>query len=132
MEESNNVLRPASRDGDRPECVLEHQRPPDHPGDHLAERGVSVTVRAPRHGDERSELGVAEGGEAGCEAGDGKRQHDGGTAVERRDGSGQDEDAGPNDRADSQRRKAQRAEGSSQTVIGRGFGLEFADGLPPK
>ena len=60
VEEGDHVARPADADRGRRDQVLEDEIPPDDPGDELAHRRVRVGVRAPRDGDHRRHLRVAE------------------------------------------------------------------------
>ena len=116
------VAAPADGDGHRADGVLEDQVPADHPGEDLAERGVGVGVGAARDRDHRGELRVAERGEAAGQAGEHVGEHDGRPGLVGRRGAGQDEDAGPDDRADPEQGQVDR----------RQRALERLGAVPPR
>ena len=70
VQQRHEVSRPANGNGHRAECVLQHEVPPDDPGDQLTERRVPVGVGAARHGHERCELRIAERRENRRDAGE--------------------------------------------------------------
>ncbi len=110
------VSAPADGHGHGADRVFENQIPADHPGDDFAEGGVGVGVGAARDGNHRRELGVAQGretaGEAGQDIGEGDRR----ARLVRGRGSGQDEDAGADDRADAEEREIEGGESSLQSL----------------
>ena len=129
VQERDHVARPADRDRDRPERVLEDQVPPDDPGDDLPEGRVAVGVGAPRHGHEGGEFRVAQRRKDRRHAGQHEGEHDRRPGVERRNRAREHEDAGPDDRPDSEHREVQRAQSALQAVVGERLGLQIGDAL---
>ena len=107
-EDPLEVAAPADGDGHRPDGVLEDEVPADHPGEDLAERGVSVGVGAAGDRNHRRELGIAERGKRARQTREHVRQHDGRARLVGRGRAGQDEDAGPDDRADAEQCQVHR------------------------
>src|SRR2546430_5661177 len=69
-----------------------HAALPIYQGEDLAQRGVAVGVGAPRHGDERGELGVAQRGEDRRDPGEDEREHDRGPRIDGGHRAGEHED----------------------------------------
>ena len=67
-EELAEIARPGDGHRDVAHGVLQHQVPADDPGHDLAQRGVGIGVGAAGDGDQRGELGVAQGREAAGDA----------------------------------------------------------------
>src|SRR6266446_2393227 len=61
-EERNDVTRPANRNGNCPDGVLQNQVPADNPSEQLPQGGVAVSVGAAGHRDQRSEFAVTQRG----------------------------------------------------------------------
>ena len=92
----------------RPHRVFENQVPADHPRDDLAQRRIGVGVCAPRNGDHRGELRVAQRRKRTGQAGGQIRKHNRRTGLVGRSGPGQDEDSGANDGADAEQGQVER------------------------
>ena len=109
-QQTRHVARPPDRDGSDRKGVLQNQVPADEPGKDLAERGMCVGVRAPRHRNHRGELRVTECHERAAAAGDDEREHQRRAGLVGRGGARQHENAGPDDGADSEGRQAHYGE----------------------
>ena len=126
-------------DGDRrgAGAIFEHQIPADDPGENLAERRISISVSAARHGNQRGEFGVAQSDKGAGDSRQKERNHHPRPRDIGGDRAGEHENAGADDPADSerqQRRPAQRAlQSMTLGVIGGDDGFDgFAgevDGL---
>ncbi len=115
------VSRPRNRHGDVADRVLDDQVPADDPRDELAERRIRVGVGRSRHRDHRSELRVAQRGEAAGDAGEDERQDQrrpradviGASGRCRADGR---EQTRADDGADAERRELHRTERARETL----------------
>ena len=121
-EDALEVAAPADRDRHRADGVLENQVPADHPREDLAERGVGVGVGAAGDRNHRRELGVAQRGEGADEAGHHVRQHDARARLVCCRRAREDEDAGPDDRADPEQGQVHRRERAFER-LGTAFGV---------
>ena len=119
MEERAEVPRPSHRHGRRAEEIFEHQIPADDPRDELAERRVAIGVRAAGDRNHRRELRVAESGEETARARENEGVHDRRSGVQRRGGSGENEDSCADDCADSQQRQITRGEHAFERIDAR-------------
>ena len=107
VEQLVEVLRPADRDRGRRDAVLEQQARGDDHRDALAQRRVGVGVRRAGHRHGARQLGVADGRQAGDDAGDHERQITAGPADRHRLRE-DDEDAGADRGADAEQRELEQ------------------------
>ena len=116
LEHLVEVLAPRDGDRGRADRVLEHQIPPDDPGDQLAHRHVRIRVRAAGDRDHRRELGVAESGEGAADARDDERERHrrAGAFGDRRRGA--HEQARADDGADAERDEREGTERSLEAA----------------
>src|SRR5262249_20833796 len=131
-QERHDVARPPNRYRHGSESVLQDQVPADDPGDELTEGRVPVGVRAPGHGNEGGEFGVAERREDRSHTREDERRNDGGAGVLGGDRTGQDENASTDDRTYSQRREVYRTQHAFQGVVGGSFLLQLGYAFSPE
>src|SRR5260370_41987850 len=62
VQKRNDVSRPANCDRDRADGVFENEVPPNNPREQLAQRGVTISIGAARHWNQRSKFTVTERG----------------------------------------------------------------------
>ena len=91
------VAGPSQRRPLRARGIFQNEIPADDPGENLAERHISIGVGAPRDGNERRKLRVAERDKGAGEPRQHEGDHDAGPGVIRRRRAGQHENAGADD-----------------------------------
>ena len=126
VEQLVEVAAPADRDGAGRDAVLEEHAGGDHHRDQLAEGVVGVGVRRPADRDRAGHLGVADRREAGREAGEQERDHDGRAGVRHRLRQ-DEEDAGADGRADAEHHQRERAEVAAE--LGSGVLTQLVAGI---
>jgi len=107
---SVEVPRPSDRDGRDRDRVLEDQQAGDDPGGEFTKPRVAVRVRGAAAADGRRELGVRERRTGACDAGDDEGKRDGRAGLDGGRPTGEDKDAGADDRADSEQRQVERSQ----------------------
>ena len=126
-EERAEVVAPRDGDGHVADRVLEDQVPADDPGDHFAQRGVGIGVRAAGLRNHRRQLGVAQRRQRAHRAEQQERQHQRrpgavadhhavGPDLARRGRADGAEDAGADDGADRQHHQIAGAEHALQRM----------------
>ncbi|VVB47148.1 hypothetical protein RHAL1_02661 [Beijerinckiaceae bacterium RH AL1] len=110
LEQAERVLAPADGDGRGAHRIFEDEIPADDPGEDLAERRGGIGVGGAGDRQHRGELGIAEADEGAGDAAEHEGQHDRRPGVVGGGGSGQNEDAGADDRADAHGRNARQPE----------------------
>lgn len=129
MEEAGHVARPTDGDRRRAEEVFEDQVPADDPGEEFPARRIGVGVGAPGHGDHRGVFGIAEPGEERGEPGDDEGEDERRAGVLRRHVPRQDEDAGPDRRADAEADQLGRGQHPAQPPDAFGLFLQGGERL---
>ena len=104
------VRRPADRDRAGSEGQLEDQVPADRPGHEFAEAGIGERVRRAGHRHRAGELGVAERRKCTGDPREHERQCDRRSSLGARGLTGEHEDSGPDDDADTEDRQLQCTE----------------------
>ena len=115
--QADEVATPSGGDGGGAEGILEHQIPADDPGKNFAESGIAVGVGRSGDRNHGRKFGIAKSGENAPDSGENKGEYDGGTGMQCRRGTGNDENASPDDGSDTERNQVGGPEGPPQTVL---------------
>ncbi len=129
VEQADDISRPAHRDGADCEQVFENQIPADEPRNAFTEGCVGVRIGAARNGNHGGKLGITEAGERAADAREDEGEGEGGTCMIGRGRSGQHENAGADDSADTQSRQGRRRQHTLQLDPGSVIGLKIGDRL---
>ncbi len=113
-EEARDIARPADGDCRCAERIFEDQIPADDPGDEFAHRRISISIGAAGDGNGRGHLGIAEAGEGADEPGQNVGKADRRPRIFGRGMSGENENTGADDAADTERDEAERPQGPFQ------------------
>src|SRR5436190_13132127 len=100
-QERNDITRPADRNRDCPDCILEREIPADNPREKLPESHIAIGVSTTRHGYQGGKFTVTERGESRGGAGENEREHYARTCIYRRRPARQDENASADNRTDA-------------------------------
>src|SRR5579872_80681 len=123
LKEAEHVAAPAAGYNGGAERVFKDEVPSDDPGDELAKSGISVGVSGTGDRNHRSKFGVAKAGEEAGHRSKNEGQENRRAGMMRRSRSGEDEDAGADDRAHADRNQVDWTESAAQRVFASFLGL---------
>ncbi len=118
------ITRPSDRDRRGGDRILQDQVPADDPAHQLAHRRVGIRVGAAGYRNHRGELRVAQRRHRAGEPGNHERGGNSRSRQPRRRDAGEHEDAGADDRSDSQRGQIERSQRALEPAFVKGGVLQ--------